>query len=201
VSRFPGADAYAAEAAKLIERYETISSEEVHEEILHLVPDGALRSLDIGAGTGRDAAWLAAKGHDVVAVEPTDEMRAAGMRLHPSPRIEWIDDGLPDLSALEGRDPFDVIMLTAVWMHLDADERVSGMARLAALAKRGAVMGLLLRHGPVPEGRRMFQVSAEETAALAETAGFAVLVNTPRRNIRADAPEGVTWTSLAFRRL
>lgn len=190
---------YAAQAEKLIARYESIAPDEVHREVVRLIPEGSLRSVDIGAGTGRDAAWLAAKGHDVVAVEPTAALRDAGMRLHPSPRIEWVDDGLPHLAALSGR--FDLLMLTAVWQHLDADERSGGMARLAELAESGALMTLLLRHGPVPEGRRMFQVSAEETAALAEAAGFVVLVNTPRGAIRDDAPEGVTWTSFAFRRL
>ena len=136
----------------------------------------------------------------MVAVEPAAEMRAAGMRLHPSPGIEWVDDGLPDLSALAGREPFDLIMLTAVWMHLDADERVRAMSRLAELARPGAMLALLLRHGPVPDGRRMFQVTADETVELAANAGFDVLVNRPRRTLRDDAPAGVTWTSLAFRR-
>ncbi len=191
---------YAEQAEKLIARYESVAPEEVHEEVMHLIPDGLCRSLDIGAGSGRDASWLAAKGHDVVAVEPTAQMRDAGMRLHPNPRIEWIDDSLPDLRALAGRGPFDLIMLTAVWQHLDANERARAMSRLAELAKPGAILAMLLRHGPVPEGRRMFQVTAEETTALAAEAGFAVLVDTPRRAIRGEAPSGVTWTSLAFRR-
>lgn len=191
---------YAEQAPVLIARYESIAPEEVHKEVLHLIPDGPLRSLDIGAGTGRDAAWLSGKGHDVIAVEPTAQLREAGMRLHPSPRIEWIDDTLPELAALVDREQFDLIMLTAVWQHLDADERVRGMTRLAALARMGGLLTLLLRHGPVPEGRRMFQVSAEETAALAEAAGFKVLVSAPRGPIRGDAPADVTWTSFAFRR-
>ncbi|HYD73969.1 MAG TPA: class I SAM-dependent methyltransferase [Candidatus Binatia bacterium] len=192
---------YAEQATMLIARYESIVPEEVHEKVLHLFPEGPCRTLDIGAGSGRDAAWFAAKGHTVVAVEPTAEMREAGMRLHPDPNIEWVDDDLPDLAALADDAPFDLITLTAVWQHLDADERKQGMARLAALARRDAVVALLLRHGPVPEGRRMFQVTAEETAALAAAAGFAVLVNTPRRAIRGDAPADVTWTAFAFRRL
>jgi hypothetical protein len=62
------------------------------------------------------------------------------------------------------------------------------------------MMALLLRHGPVPEGRRMFQVSVEETAALADQAGFEVLVNTPRGQLRPTPDPQVTWTSLALRR-
>ena len=170
--RFASTEGYDAQATKLIARYESIAPEEVHQEVLHLIPEGPCHTLDIGAGSGRDAAWLAARGHTVVAVEPTAQMREAGMLLHPSARIEWIDDGLPALTALEGRDPFDLIMLTAVWQHFDADERARAMPRLAALANHNAVVTLLLRHGPVPEGRRMFQVTAEETAALARAAGF-----------------------------
>lgn len=199
MSRFPGADAYAEQAAKLIERYEGVHPEQVHSQVLHLVPDGPCRTLDVGAGSGRDAAWLAQKGHCVVAVEPAAQMREAGMRLHQNANIEWVDDGLPDLAALSGREKFDLIMLTAVWMHLDARERQRGMSRLAELAKPGALMTLLLRHGPVPEGRRMFQISADETAALAESAGFTTLITTPRGPIRDDQP-GVSWTALAFRR-
>ena len=122
------------------------------------------------------------------------------MRLHPDPRIEWVDDGLPELASLTGREPFDLVMLTAVWQHLDADERTRAMARMASLVRSGGMLALLLRHGPVPERRRMFQVTAEETAALAEAVGFAALVNTPRRKL-SDSPDGVTWTSFAFRRV
>jgi SAM-dependent methyltransferase len=200
VTSRPSTQGYAEQAAKLIERYESVSPEEVHESILHLIPDGRCRTLDVGAGSGRDAAWFAARGHSVVAVEPTAEMRAAGMQLHPDPRIEWVDDGLPELVSLNERAPFDLIMITAVWQHLDADERSRAMLRSAELAQRGGVMALLLRHGPVPEGRRMFQVSAEETAALADQAGFEVLVNSSRGQLRPTPDPGVTWTSLAFRR-
>ena len=37
------------------------------------------------------------------------------------------------------------------------------MGRVAGLLRPGGLMTLLLRHGPVPQGRRMFEVSAAET--------------------------------------
>jgi hypothetical protein len=51
-------------------------------------------------------------------------MRIPAMALHPSPRIEWLKDGLPDLDGLRQRgETFDLTMLTAVWMHLDGEQR------------------------------------------------------------------------------
>jgi hypothetical protein len=43
---------------------------------------------------------MAEMGHRVVAVEPTDELREAGMTLHKSMGIEWVADGLPDLDLM-----------------------------------------------------------------------------------------------------
>ena len=98
-----GTEGYAAEADVLARQYESITFAEAHAPYLHLIPTAPSRVLDIGAGTGRDAAALAEMGHEVVAAEPTAEMRAHAARLHPSPRIEWVDDSLPDLAMLTAR--------------------------------------------------------------------------------------------------
>ena len=193
-----GTEGYAAEAEALVGQYEGIRFADIHKQVLHLIPAAPCRVLDIGSGTGRDAAAFAAMGHVVLAVEPTAELRERAAALHPSPRIEWLDDGLPDLARLTGRgESFDVVMLTAVWMHLDEDQRRRAMPRVAALVRRGGVAILSLRHGPVPPGRRMFEVSAEETAALAAAEGLAVAL---RLDDRADdlGRPGVSWTRLAF---
>ena len=154
--------------------------------------------LDIGAGTGRDAAYFAALGHSVVAVEPVDALRMGAQRLHPSPRIEWLADGLPELARLRGR-LFDAVLLTAVWMHLDAPERARAMPVVAALVAPAGLLILSLRHGPGPPGRRMFDVPTEEPIAAAAREGLTCLVNTITASVQADKP-GVRWTRLAFRK-
>src|SRR3954452_1033736 len=65
-----GTEGYPEDAPELIKRYESVSSAAVHKPILHLVPTNPCRVLDVGSGSGRDAAWFAAMGHEVVAVEP-----------------------------------------------------------------------------------------------------------------------------------
>jgi SAM-dependent methyltransferase len=194
--RVSGTENYANEAPELLKRYESISFADAHRLIRHLIPDAPSRVVDIGAGTGRDAAGFAAMGHRVVAVEPTEELRRGAMALHPSPFIEWLDDSLPNLPALRARDElFDVVMLTAVWMHLDARQRRRAMPNVASLVREGGVMTLSLRHGPVPPGRRMFEVSAEETIRLAQPLGLGPILH---QVVESTRQPNVTWTRLAF---
>ena len=163
-----GTEGYAEEAEALFKQYESIPAADAHRAVLHLIPATPASVLDIGSGTGRDAAWFASQGHRVFAVEPTDAMRLPAMALHPSPAIEWLDDSLPDLALVRKRgETFDLVMLTAVWMHLDEAQRRQAMPHLAALVRPGGTLIMKIRHGPVPAGRRMFEVSAEETIALA----------------------------------
>jgi SAM-dependent methyltransferase len=98
-----GTEGYAEQAEQLFRCYEGFSSLEAHRAVLHLIPAAPSRILDIGSGTGRDAAWFASNGHHVVAVEPTEAMRQPAMALHPSPRIEWLNDSLPDLDLVRSR--------------------------------------------------------------------------------------------------
>ena len=195
-----GTEGYSREADVLAVQYESISFADTHGAYLHLIPGSPSRVLDIGAGTGRDAAALAEKGHQVVAAEPTPEMRAHAMRLHPSPRIEWTDDALPDLAGLTGRGArFDLVMMTAVWMHLDLEQRQLAMPNVARVMRPGATLIMSLRHGPVPQGRRMFAVTGDETIRLAASAGLSPIMqldNQPGGFGRRD----VSWTKLAFRK-
>ena len=195
-----GTEGYAEEAEELFKLYESIPAADAHRAVLHLIPTAPGSILDIGSGTGRDAAWFEAMGHRVVAVEPTDAMRIPATTLHPSPRIEWLDDSLPDLALLRARDErFDLVMLSAVWMHLDAEQRRQAMPNLAALVRAGGVMIMKVRHGPVPEGRRMFEVLPEETIELARTQGLHPVLNVRTESSQAaNRRAGVSWTNLAF---
>lgn len=195
-----GTEGYADEAEELFTLYESIPAAEAHRAVLHLIPAPPASVLDIGSGTGRDAAWFAARGHHVVAIEPTDAMRVPAMALHSSPRIEWLNDSLPDLAIMRARgETFDLVMLTAVWMHLDQVQRRQAMPNLASLVGDGGVMIMKLRHGPVPSGRRMFEVSANETIELAQKQDLHPVLNVPTESGQAqNRAAGVTWTNLAF---
>jgi protein-L-isoaspartate O-methyltransferase len=192
------APGYAEEAEELVKRYESLTFAEVHRHVLHLVPTHPARALDIGSGTGRDAAALAEMGHRILAVEPTDALRMRAIALHPSPNIEWVKDSLPDIASVCARgETFDLVMMTAVWMHLDAPQRRQGMPRVADLVAAGGTLIMTLRHGPVPEGRRMFEVTADETIALAGAQGLRNLLSMRSPSVYP-ANKDVAWTRLAF---
>jgi protein-L-isoaspartate O-methyltransferase len=81
---------YEQNAPQLVTQYESLAFEDVHAALLELLPEPGATILDIGAGSGRDAAWFASHGCDVVAVEPSDAMRTHGSGLHQSARIHWL---------------------------------------------------------------------------------------------------------------
>ena len=118
--------AYDAQAAELAARYDDPELIRVHDPILAYLPEmGAGKlALDVGAGSGRDAAWLAGLGYDVIAVEPAGAMRAEAMRRHPEPAIRWLNDRLPGLTKVHELGlTYDLVMVSAVWQHVAPADR------------------------------------------------------------------------------
>ncbi|MGK5094412.1 methyltransferase domain-containing protein [Deltaproteobacteria bacterium TL4] len=85
---------YAKQAQAFAVQYEQLAPEAVHADWLSYLPKSG-KALDIGAGTGRDAAWLVKQGLSVYAVEPVAAMRQQAEVFHPDSGIHWIDDTLP----------------------------------------------------------------------------------------------------------
>jgi SAM-dependent methyltransferase len=197
----PGTRGYNEHAAALVEKYESIPFEDKYRAEIKLLPATPGYVLDVGAGTGADAAWLASRGHRVLAVEPTAPFRQTGATLHPSPLIEWLDDHLPDLMQVRARGArFDAILLTAVWMHLDADERARAMAVVASLLAPEGIVLMAIRRGTVPLGRTMYDVAAGETTTLAARHGLRTIVDVLAESSQAEnRAEGITWQRLALR--
>ena len=98
-----GTEGYADEAEELFRLYESIPAADAHRAVLHLIPAAPARVLDIGSGTGRDAAWFAGQ---AIAWSPSSRPTRCAFRRWrciPRPRIEWLDDSLPDLALLRAR--------------------------------------------------------------------------------------------------
>lgn len=196
------ATGYPEAADTLIEQYESVSFERAHRAVLHYLTLPPGRVADLGAGSGRDAAALAARGHDVYAVEPVARLRDAARLLHPSEKITWLDDTLPELDTLtleaEQSGEFGLILASAVWMHLDGAERALGLRRVARLLRPEGRLVLTLRHGPAAEGRRMFDVAPVEVMIAAADCGLE-LAHFSHVSDAFGRPD-VSWTNLVLER-
>ncbi|MFE6780559.1 class I SAM-dependent methyltransferase [Streptomyces sp. NPDC057702] len=188
---------YARNAALLGRRYESVTFAEVHGGVLDLLPPAPARVVDIGAGTGRDAAALAALGYQVTAVEPVPELRQVAGRLRPGGRVRWVADALPELPLVDGG--FDLALLSAVWMHLPPPARGRAMARLAEILAPGGLLVISLRRGAPPVDREMFDVPAEEVAAEGERAGLRLVRSVTEGADRLGRAE-VWWQSVVLGR-
>lgn len=189
---------YDAHAPEIARGYEAIEAAQLHGWLADLLPPAGAAALDVGAGTGRDAAWLASLGFDVVAVEPSAAMRAQAAALHPDAAVRWLDDALPDLAQVRGlQRAFDLILLSAVWMHVPAVDRERAFRTLLELLKPGGLLAVTLRLGPAAPERGMHPVSEAEIERLARGNGAAV-----ERKVAAEDRQGraeVRWVQMAIR--
>jgi len=190
---------YEANAIDVSRRYESIAADSVHAWLIDILPTAPALVLDVGAGTGRDAAWLASRGLEVVAVEPSAAMRAEGQRLHPSPSIRWIADSLPSLDRTFRLGlTFDLIFLSAVWMHIPLGDRSRAFRKLVTLLKPSGSIAITLRHAPLEPGRGIYSVSQAEIERLAREHGAFVEKTVTNSRDKLGRSE-VSWTQLAIR--
>lgn len=188
---------YEQHAARLVDQYESLSFEDVHADLIDLLPAPGATVLDVGAGSGRDAVWFAARGDDVVAVEPSDAMLAHARERHPDSRIHWLSDSLPDLAQVRRLGlNFDLIVLSAVWMHLPPPARQRTLRKLATLLAPKGRIAISLRLGTPDAERAMHAVSLPELTMLAQQFGLRIVRTTDSRDKLGRSE--VSWTNVVL---
>lgn len=196
---------YTQNARTLSEQYNAMDSEQVHRHWRDLLPTQPGLACDIGAGSGRDAAWLASQGWDVIAVEPCAELRALGEQYTNSQPtkthlsyagVTWLDDGLPELKTLRSLDQrFQLILMSAVWMHMPPAQHERAMRIVSELLAPGGLLVITLRHGP-DEAKRFHPVQADDVIRLAQDRA---LLNKRRARVNdLRQRDGVEWDVVVF---
>lgn len=187
---------YKRNATKLAEKYEILDFEEVHPDLIEFLSESPGCVLDVGAGSGRDARALVERGYDVVAVEPAQELLEIGSKLHRTTRISWLNDKLPLLETLERGPLFQLILCSAVWMHLSRSEQVMSMNRLCELAAPGAHICITFRTASLAEPAPIFMTEPQVIISDAANANAKLIKKskTPDHFQR----NGVEWHSLIF---
>lgn len=179
---------YEASADQLLANWAQLDPMEVLAPVVDFLPGAGARALDVGAGDGRDARFMAKRGCDVLAVEPV----AAFRDVSPMLGVTWLDDRLPDLRQTpEG--PFDFALLNGVLHHLRPDQQVQALQVVAARAARVA---LSLRIGPTPADRPAFKI---DEPSLLEAVAHRVVHRVERGSIQDwNKSSGVTWVWLVL---
>jgi len=157
---------------RLIEQYDSVLFESVHHDWIAYLPNEGI-ALDIGAGSGRDARYLAENGLKVIAVEPVLSLLNAAKDNSQGFDITWLQDGLPNLEKCKQLNmKFDLILLSAVWMHLTPEARKLSMQNMSSLLNAGGKLVITLRHGEFSDGRIAYPLSVEEVITLASANGL-----------------------------
>ncbi|MDZ7749158.1 MAG: class I SAM-dependent methyltransferase [Halofilum sp. (in: g-proteobacteria)] len=192
------ADIYSDKAERFFEQYHGLDFEALHRAWLHHLPERPGFALDVGAGSGRDAIALTERGWEVLAAEPADGFRALGEKATVGHAIQWTADRLPELATVRALSyRFDLILVSAVWMHVAPAQRERAFRVLAELLAPGGTLVITLRHGPSHDERRFHETDSGELEAFARRRAL-VTVHNEREDDQLGRDD-VWWETLVFR--
>ncbi len=167
-------DFYNKNAEALSLQYDALSFEHVHQSWSRYWPTSGSKVLDLGAGSGRDSKWFEEQGCEVFAIEPSQEMRELGQK-KTGLNVSWLDDSLPALSKTESLGiQFDLILVSAVWMHIAPSYRERAFRKLSNLLAPHGKLVISLRHGEFNDGRKSYDVSVVELEELSKNSALHV---------------------------
>ena len=138
------------------------------------------RVLEVGCGSGRDAACLLASDYDAYGIEPVDALRNAAMAVHPELAGRIGEGGLPRSGDAFGGE-IDGILCSTFLMHLPDTDLLDSALTIRRPLKPGGrlLLSIPKARGDLQSGDRdlngrLFSpYSADEIALLLERLGFA----------------------------
>ncbi|HET6552670.1 MAG TPA: class I SAM-dependent methyltransferase [Dyella sp.] len=103
---------------------------------------------DIGCGSGRDMAWLAAHGFQVYGFDASPELLAHARQHHPD--LSFAVAALPALEGMADAS-FQNVLCETVVMHLSQEQLIPAVKRLLAILRPGGTLYLSWRVAAVTE--------------------------------------------------
>jgi len=198
---------YNKNAHQLAEMYLSKTFEQVHQAWLEYLPPVLnktdARILDLGAGAGRDCKYLALQGAannvQITAVEPAQMLADLGKEHTQGLNVNWLQDSLPDLATVTQQEiSFDLILLSAVWMHIPDSQRERSLRKLANLLKPGGKLVISLRHGPSGDERKMFDVCSDQLIQMGKIFGLSAVLETGLNDDVIGRDE-ITWQTVVLK--
>ncbi|MEX1301299.1 MAG: class I SAM-dependent methyltransferase [Desulfotignum sp.] len=188
---------YATHVEELIRRYESADVSDLHSLLRDSFPSGA-RLLELGCGSGRDAAFMLENGFDVTASDGVPEMIDAAAAGHPALvgrlcRICLPRDLTPALGLFEG------IYAVATLMHLTRPDILEVFARIRRILVPGGRLFFsvplhrddVAADGFDANGRRFTAMTLTDWTGICRRAGFDILTSTT-------TPDGLGRKTIAW---
>ncbi|MCG8552738.1 MAG: class I SAM-dependent methyltransferase [Desulfobacterales bacterium] len=168
-------DYYNQNALKTAQRYESADVTKLHDFLLSgLKPGGKI--LELGCGSGRDAAFMVSRGFRVLATDGSASMVEQAKRHHPELAGHVVHLKLPD-GLSSGSERYDGIYAVAVLMHLS----------LPNIEKTIVAVSSLL----APKGKFIFSVPAQRDDVMTNE------LDPKGRRFTALSPDG--WTDICLK--
>jgi SAM-dependent methyltransferase len=177
---------YNENADDLFSRYRSLQATDVFKDVIAHIPTKPCFVADIGSGSGRDTKWLAELGHTVISVEPSVGLRTKALSDGMPSNVVYVDSALPYLAGLDVFvKRFDLVICSAVWMHLDANERQTALARIYALLsdENDARAVITFKVAPEEPGRAMHVLDADVIAEEFCAHGFTYVSTTLNKDL------------------
>ena len=201
-------DCYNTQAATYADRYEAADMSALHRLLLRHLPAGC-RVLEIGCGSGRDAAFLLSHGYDVTATDASPAMLTLAAQHHPElasrlHRLSFPTAYCPMPTAnCPLAPPYNAILSVAMVMHLTDAELRECAAQWRDLVEDEGVLVISAstdRKGLVQlredTGRLYCERTPEELLAMFKQAGFTCIATHPLADL---LKRDIQWTVLILR--
>lgn len=148
--------------SRLAKRYSTLKFIDVHGNLIERLPPLPARILDVGAGVGRDAIGLHGLGYSVTACEPSIKLLSIAKSKCINADIVWMNDKLPGLSeVIKLGWLYDVILVSAVWMHLSKHDRMQSLSTMKDILISNGFVYITYRSKSVDPNDLYFDLSVD----------------------------------------
>lgn len=170
---------YNENAETVAARYESVDFSVQQKKLAGVMPRKG-KILEIGSGSGRDAAFLLKNGYNVECVDGSEEMNAAALKAHPvlKGRIRRmvLPEGLYVLSSGE----YAAVYSFAVLMHLENNDVMVTLEEVHRMLKKNGIFYFSIpltrpnmsKSGFDLEGRYFLLESEDWWTTIVRTAGF-----------------------------
>jgi ubiquinone/menaquinone biosynthesis C-methylase UbiE len=191
---------YNLNAKEVTQKYEDINVNKLHQKLLELLPSKG-KILELGCGSGRDAAFLLTHGYDIHITDGSQRMLDHALQLHSELK------GRESFLQLPGRFPFkdnsfSGVYAIAVLMHFEIAEIKDILTEISRVLTQPGYFffSIPLKRDDLQKdcvdryGRKYLQMSKKAWIKMCENFGFSFSTSFTND----DADRKIQWCSLFF---